>query len=185
MSELDEAQPRTIPPLPHITVPSDKPSKQPPSTPSPQRPEMVGEIYCPYSCDCADVKRLFWALKWHNAPQTCTFPDNSFDYIHIRYMIGCFKDWNSTYRESYRCRKPGGWLEHMECSSGVLSDDGSIPSNKVFSQRKEIFHAASKRMGQTFEVIDNDNYIVWMEEAGFRNIQSQIFKTPVGPWPAD
>ncbi|KAL5603809.1 hypothetical protein FOVSG1_006559 [Fusarium oxysporum f. sp. vasinfectum] len=120
-----------------------------------------------------------------DASQDWTFPDNTFDYIHIRYMIGCFQDWSKLYRECFRCLKPGGWLEHLECSTHVQSDDGSLPADSVWAEWREIFACAGEKTGQTFEVIDDDNWIKWMNEAGFSNIQRKMIKTPIGGWPAD
>ncbi|KAK5659799.1 hypothetical protein OQA88_1011 [Cercophora sp. LCS_1] len=40
-------------------------------------------------------------------------------------------------------------------------------------------------MGQTFEVIDGDNYVRWLEEAGFNHVQTKLIKMPVGSWPAN
>ncbi|KAK4643962.1 hypothetical protein QC761_300560 [Podospora bellae-mahoneyi] len=120
-----------------------------------------------------------------DASQPWTFPDNHFDYIHFRYMIGCFKDWPAVYREAYRCLKPGGWIEHLDCTADVLSDDGSLPKDTVFVEWKKVFKEAGEKMGQTFEVVDNDNYVGWLKEAGFKDVKNTIIKTPVGSWPAD
>ncbi|KAK4182707.1 S-adenosyl-L-methionine-dependent methyltransferase [Podospora australis] len=114
-----------------------------------------------------------------------TFHDNSLDYVHIRYMIGCFKDWQSVYREAYRVLKPGGWLEHMECSSSVLSDDGSLPEDSIFSDWKKLFKEAGAKMGQTFEIIDDDKWVGWLKEAGFAHVNQKTIKAPVGEWPKD
>lgn len=42
------------------------------------------------------------------------WPDNSFDMVHYRHMSGTFRDWNSVYKETLRCLKPGGWVEILE-----------------------------------------------------------------------
>lgn len=117
--------------------------------------------------------------------QDWTFPDNTFDYIHIRFMAGCFKDWVKLYKECFRCLKPGGWLEHQEFSLHVRSDDGSIPPDSIWREWASVFIEAGERAGQTFEVIDKNNWVVWMEEAGFANVHTKTIKTPMGGWPAD
>ncbi|KAK3346979.1 S-adenosyl-L-methionine-dependent methyltransferase [Lasiosphaeria hispida] len=116
---------------------------------------------------------------------TWTYPDNKFDYIHIRYMTGSVKDWVAVYREAYRCLKPGGWIEHMDCAAGVYADDGSMPPDHIFVAWLENFRQAGSKIGQTFEVIDNDNYIRWLEEAGFKDVSKKTIKVPVGGWPAN
>uniref|UniRef100_A0A8H7NHH1 Methyltransferase type 11 domain-containing protein n=1 Tax=Bionectria ochroleuca TaxID=29856 RepID=A0A8H7NHH1_BIOOC len=103
-----------------------------------------------------------------DASQEWTFPDNTFDYIHIRYLLGCFKDWPTLYKECFRCLKPGGWLEHLDCST-----------------QKEVFASIGEKTGYTFEVVDNNKWVKWIDEAGFSNIQKKTIKTPIGGWPAD
>lgn len=120
-----------------------------------------------------------------DAAQDWTFPDNTFDYIHLRFMSGCFKDWVKLYKECFRCLKPGGWLEHQEFSPAMRSDDNSIPKDSIWSEWMSIFIKAGERTGRTFEVVGDDNWVKWMEEAGFTGIRTKMIKTPVGGWPAD
>ncbi|KAK0643879.1 S-adenosyl-L-methionine-dependent methyltransferase [Cercophora newfieldiana] len=120
-----------------------------------------------------------------DAAKSWTYPDNTFGYIHIRYLTGCFKDWVSVYSEAYRCLKPGGWIEYMDCAAGVYCDDGSMGAKHIFQDWVGIFKEAGPKMGQTFEVIDGDNYLRWLEKAGFKNISKKDLKMPVGAWPAD
>jgi ubiquinone/menaquinone biosynthesis C-methylase UbiE len=38
--------------------------------------------------------------------------NKSFDFIHVRFLIGNILDWSRFYREAFRCCKPSGWIEH-------------------------------------------------------------------------
>ncbi|KAK0624278.1 S-adenosyl-L-methionine-dependent methyltransferase, partial [Immersiella caudata] len=116
---------------------------------------------------------------------TWTYPDAMFDYIHVRYMTGCVKDWVKMYKEAYRCLKPGGWIEHMDCSVGLWCDDGSIPEGSVFDDWVEMFKKAGPIMGQSFFVIEEDAFVKKMEQAGFTGIKTKVLKMPVGAWPRD
>lgn len=58
--------------------------------------------------------------------QTWVFPDNHFDYIHARWLLGCVTDWDAVFARAYQHLKPGGWLESYETSAVVRSDDGSV-----------------------------------------------------------
>lgn len=120
-----------------------------------------------------------------DASQEWTFKDNTFDYIHIRFMAGCFKDWVKLYRECYRCLKPGGFVEHLDFSLHVRSDDGSLPPDSVWSQWSRVFVDAGEKLGQTFEVIDGYRWVERMQEAGFPDVQTRAIKTAIGAWPAD
>ncbi|KAK4222787.1 S-adenosyl-L-methionine-dependent methyltransferase [Podospora fimiseda] len=120
-----------------------------------------------------------------DASKSLSFPDNTFDYVHIRYMVGCFKDWDAVYREAYRVLKPGGWIEHMDCTAGVYSDDGSLPKDTVFKTWKELFKQAGEKMGQSFEIVEDDKFVDLIKNAGFKNVENKIIKAPVGSWPAE
>ena len=69
-----------------------------------------------------------YRFELDNCELDWTYPDNTFDFIHIRCLIGSIKDWVKVYSESLRCLKPGGWLEHTDFSIIIQSDDSiSIP----------------------------------------------------------
>ena len=114
-----------------------------------------------------------------------TYPDNTFDYIHIRCMLGSIKDWVKVYRECMRCLKPGGWLEHLDYSVILQSDDGSVPAGSAYDEWNAVFKEAGEKLGQTFNVTDNNGLVRRMEEAGFADVQTHYFKLPIGGWPAD
>lgn len=120
-----------------------------------------------------------------DASQPWTFEDNTFDYIHVRFMLGCFKDWVAFYKECYRCLKPGGYIEHLEGSPTVRCDDGSIPEDSVWTEWSKLFNKAGDVTGTPFELIDGDVWVKNMEAAGFVNSVKQPVKLPIGPWAAD
>ena len=115
-----------------------------------------------------------------------TYPANTFDFIHIRCLLGSIKDWIKVYRECLRCLRPGGWLEHADYSVHITADDGSLPDNCVWYDWRDIFLRAGEKMGQTFEPTDHGNSVRWMTEAGFSGpIHTRSIKLPIGAWPAD
>ncbi|QGI61475.1 hypothetical protein CEK26_005442 [Fusarium fujikuroi] len=142
----------------------------------------------------ADVKRREFADKFSNASvigtdlapiqpgwippnlefqiedctQEWTFQPNTFDYIHMRWLVGSIADWKSLFKEAYKCLKPGGYIESYEPSSRVESDDGTVqPGRRPFT----IFEENIQREA--------------MREAGFMDIEERDFKNPVGGWPKD
>jgi SAM-dependent methyltransferase len=115
-----------------------------------------------------------------------TFDDNTFDYIHIRCLLGSIADWVSLYRECYRCLKPGGWLEHTDFSVLTGCDDASLPEDSVWYEWSNLFIEAGRKMGRTFEIVDNDAFVGWMKEAGFGGtVHTHKTKLPTTGWPAD
>jgi len=120
-----------------------------------------------------------------NCEQEWTYPDNTFDYIHIRCLLGSIKDWVKVYRECMRCLKPGGWLEHTDFSIIIQSDDGSVPPDSAHAEWNALFKAVGDKTGRTFVVTEDDKFARRMEEAGFANIHVRHVKLPIGAWPAD
>ena len=120
-----------------------------------------------------------------DASQEWTFKDNTFDYIHIRFMAGCFKDWVKLYKECYRCLKPGGILEHQDLSLRTQSDDGSLTPEHMYDEFEKVFTEFGDKLGQPFELVLGGKQEKRMKEAGFRDVQAHTFKTAVGGWPAD
>ncbi|KAL8366749.1 hypothetical protein RB595_010555 [Gaeumannomyces hyphopodioides] len=119
-----------------------------------------------------------------NAENEWTYADNSFDYIHVRGLLGCIKDWEKFYRNVLRTLKPGGWFEHHEFSILLLSDDGSVPPNSVWVDWYNLFREAGSKTGRSFIVTE-----IWenaLRAAGFTgDIHRAMFKLPMGGWAAD
>jgi SAM-dependent methyltransferase len=120
-----------------------------------------------------------------DATKPWTYADNSFDYIHLRCMMGCIKDWVELYRECFRCLKPGGWIEHLDFSVHIQADDGSVPADAIWTEWRQLLVEAGEKTGQTFVVVDDDRFAGWMREAGFPDVNVFRNKIPLGPWPAD
>jgi len=51
-------------------------------------------------------------FKIDDANQNWTWLDNTFDFVHVRFLTGCTRVWNRFYRAAYHCLKPGGRIEY-------------------------------------------------------------------------
>ncbi|KAK0713762.1 S-adenosyl-L-methionine-dependent methyltransferase [Lasiosphaeria miniovina] len=121
-----------------------------------------------------------------DASQTWTYPDNNFDFIHLRFMLGSIEDYVKLYREALRCLKPGGWLEHTDFTIKLGSEDGSVPADCVYTLWNELFRKAGEKTGRTFLVTDKNQNAGWMREAGFSAaVYTRNFNLPFGTWPKD
>jgi hypothetical protein len=114
-----------------------------------------------------------------------TWSDNSFDFIHIRFLVGAIKDWGSLYREAFRCCKPGGWLESHEPSLQFRSGSDLITEDSPMGQWNKVFEESVKVTGRTFRLVDEDQQKKLMEEAGFVDIVVKDIQVPFGDWPKD
>ncbi|KAH8648895.1 methyltransferase family protein [Tricladium varicosporioides] len=112
-----------------------------------------------------------------------TYRPDSFDYIHVRCMLGAIQDWAHLYREIYKCTKPGGYIEHLEISIMFKSEDGSVTEDHFMAQwSKTLLHAA-EQLGKTFAIYDFNYEMI--TKAGFVDVVEKKFKVPVGTWPSD
>ena len=114
-----------------------------------------------------------------------SWPDNTFDFVHARELIGSIKDWPAFYREAYRICKPGGYFEHFDNSCNIFADDGTVPDDSPISQYGKVMWEGGKKFGQTFRIYEDDVQKKGMEAAGFVDIVTRDYKVPFTPWPAD
>ncbi|KAI9172851.1 hypothetical protein HJFPF1_02365 [Paramyrothecium foliicola] len=119
-----------------------------------------------------------------NCEAEWTYKSNTYDYIHIRGLVGCVQDWPKLYRECLRCLKPGGWLEHTEFALPISPNTGSFPDDCIWHQWGQIFRDAGNKMGRSFEV--PEFWERWIREAGFSGIVYQdTVRLPIGDWALD
>jgi Methylase involved in ubiquinone/menaquinone biosynthesis len=114
-----------------------------------------------------------------DANQEWTWPENEFDFIHLRTMLGTIADWKKFYQEAYRCCKPGGWLEHHEEEPKWTGYNGEVTEDSPMGQWYKVFSEGGKKFGRTFTLISEDVQKKYMEEAGFVDIQVKDFKVPL------
>ncbi|KAI0144462.1 S-adenosyl-L-methionine-dependent methyltransferase [Xylariaceae sp. FL1272] len=117
--------------------------------------------------------------------QPWTYEPNSFDYVHMRWLVGAIPDFNFLVKEIYNSIKPGGIFEWKDSSCMITSDDGTVPVGCALDQWGRVFWEAGKKSGRTFRVLEDEIQRKAMEAAGFVDIKITDFKTPLGAWPAD
>lgn len=100
-----------------------------------------------------------------------SFKPNTFDYVHVRYLVGSVIDWTALFKEAYKALKPGAWLESFEGSPHMISDDGTVPDKSAISQWGKFFEEGGRTLGRSFLVVDEGIQRKAMEEAGFVDIQ--------------
>jgi hypothetical protein len=108
--------------------------------------------------------------------QEWTYEENKFDFVHIRYLSGCIVDWTEFFKQAYRCLRPGGYLESYEGSPVVYSQDGPLPEAAATAQWGPLFVEGGKKIGRSFEIVDDGTQRKAMQEAGFVGIQEKWIK---------
>ncbi|RDW59196.1 hypothetical protein BP5796_12120 [Coleophoma crateriformis] len=112
-----------------------------------------------------------------------TFPDNHFDLVHMRTMIGSIDDWPLLYKRAFNSIKPGGYIEDSEADIRIRSDNGSVQPGSPMHDWGELFIGAGEKMGRTFLVAERAKKL--LEEAGFVDVVEHTVKVPIGDWPQD
>ena len=112
--------------------------------------------------------------------QEWTFRNEDFDYVHMRWLLGSIQDWDALLQQAYRVLKPGGWVESLETSAIVRSDDGSVTETSALGQWGKFFLNGGKKIGRSFTVIEDETQRKSIEAAGFVDIQEFNFKVSSG-----
>ncbi|RSL47487.1 hypothetical protein CEP54_013397 [Fusarium duplospermum] len=120
-----------------------------------------------------------------DATLTWTWADNTFDFIHIRYLFGAIRDWTALFKEAYRCCAPGGWIQTAEADVEILSDDGTTELAPVLKTWAKLYAEGGKKLGNAFYVQKEDLQEKGLEAAGFTEMTSVDYKFPVGGWAKD
>ncbi|KAL1646551.1 hypothetical protein SLS58_003137 [Diplodia intermedia] len=105
------------------------------------------------------------------APWTHATP---FDLIYARQLDGSISDWPALIANMFKCTRPGGWTE---------SDDGSLKPNAHINRFLATLEEGCKKLGK--ELYPGPLAEGWLKDAGFVNVQTRMYKIPLGPWPKD
>ncbi|RYP02439.1 hypothetical protein DL765_010741 [Monosporascus sp. GIB2] len=117
-------------------------------------------------------------LRW-------TWPEGTFDYIHIRNLVGSISDWPKLFKQAFAALKPGGYVESFEPDAAFESDNGSVTPDSPLTRWAKMNREGGERLGKPFTVYSDNLQVQGIQEAGFIDITVKNFKIPVGSWPAD
>ncbi|EEP78003.1 hypothetical protein UREG_02852 [Uncinocarpus reesii 1704] len=110
-------------------------------------------------------------------------PGEEFDYIHGRAMGGSISNWDQLYHQVFYNLKPGGWVEMQEYETAVYSEDNSLDNAPLIKKFQQVGDEASARFGKRLNVATS--YKQQLIDAGFINVQDDVYKVPIGTWPKD
>ncbi|KAL5087995.1 S-adenosyl-L-methionine-dependent methyltransferase [Trichoderma sp. SZMC 28011] len=117
--------------------------------------------------------------------QDWTFRSQDFDYVHMRWLLGSIQDWDALMQQAYRVLRPGGYIESLETSAIMTSDDGTVTDDCPMGQWGKFFISGGKKIGRSFTVVEDETQRKSIEAAGFVDIQEFNFKMPIGGWAKD
>ncbi|MCJ1393219.1 hypothetical protein MMC18_006091 [Xylographa bjoerkii] len=109
------------------------------------------------------------------------YKENSFDYIHSRYLLGSITDWEAMIQRAYKHCKPGAYFEMQDLDPRLASDDDSLSKSPMHLMFCTLVIDASEQYGKP--VPRHTQYKGWLEAAGFVDVREYLFKIPVNTWP--
>ena len=111
------------------------------------------------------------------------FEKNSFDFIHLRCLMGSISDWPALYRQAYEHLKPGGWIQHLDMDIRFVSEDSTVGDDHIMAQWSQTFIDAGEKLGKTFDI--PNRMAGYLRDTGFQDVHEVWYKVPVGGWTKD
>ncbi|RMJ27814.1 hypothetical protein PHISP_01308 [Aspergillus sp. HF37] len=105
-----------------------------------------------------------------------------FDLIHIRGLFGCVADWDKLYNQALQHLQQGGYIEQLETTMLLRSDDGSADGT-VMREFQQLGLESSAKFGKSLNTAEEMK--AGIIKAGFVDVTEHSFKLPVGSWPKD
>lgn len=104
-----------------------------------------------------------------------------YDFINLRHSCMYLQDMDKLINNCYSHLKEGGWLEITDYCTFIRCDDGTMPPGHPVAQVAGMMHKCLLNYGMNGYIINEleQKY----KNAGFKNIQCRVIKTPIGPWP--
>jgi ubiquinone/menaquinone biosynthesis C-methylase UbiE len=99
-----------------------------------------------------------------------TFPPESVDYIHLRWLLGSVADWDAFFKEAARTLKPGGIVESHEPQCHIESEDGTVKEDSALGKWGPMFVKAGESWGRPFDIIDKGIQEQAMKNAGLVDV---------------
>lgn len=123
---------------------------------------------------------------------------HKFDFIYARNLGGSLGNWPALYRNMADNLNPGGWVEVVDFSGYLYSDDGTMENAPNITRWTKLLDEASAGFGKPLNIPHNHKQ--WMIDAGFKDVREEIYKVsstpsynghvqpdrrqiPTNPWP--
>lgn len=113
------------------------------------------------------------------------YPENHFNYIHIRHAFNTLKDPQGLVERAFRHLKPGGYLEIQEFHISAHCDDDSLADPTTYRLNDFLTYLESglAALGSDLHAILRAPH--FLSAAGFSPTAHHVMKSPIGPWPRE
>ncbi|KAA8907226.1 S-adenosyl-L-methionine-dependent methyltransferase [Sphaerosporella brunnea] len=126
-----------------------------------------------------------------------TWPEETFDFVHLRNICQAISDWPKVLAEAYRSLKPGGWIQLGEVTTHLYSDDGTLKDDNPAKLALDLMDKAMTQIGSPptprgLSAAFGRRPPAWrptmeqnLKTAGFEKVEGITYKQPLAPWPKD
>ncbi|MBE3561773.1 MAG: class I SAM-dependent methyltransferase [Ktedonobacteraceae bacterium] len=116
-------------------------------------------------------------FQFMDATEPLNFPDNSFDFVNARFLIGfMWKEiWTSFVRECFRITRPGGIIRLTEIDTALTG----ITNSTALEKLNRLIIRAAARQGRSFGDEETPHMAItpllrhFLEQCGYRDIHEQ------------
>ncbi|KAF8422980.1 S-adenosyl-L-methionine-dependent methyltransferase [Tirmania nivea] len=114
-----------------------------------------------------------------------TYPNDHFDYIHMRSLSGSFSDWEFVLKNAYDATKPGGYFEFQDYGCELFSSEG-VPLTEPDPElpfTRWLYHIVQAAEKAKRPLVMGRRMKGLMEKAGFVDVIESTAVWPIGAWP--
>ncbi|KUI53492.1 Phosphoethanolamine N-methyltransferase 1 [Cytospora mali] len=143
-----------------------------------------------FGCDISPIQPAYvWDNVFFSAgdfeEEWADYPENSFDYIHMRYTAFSIKDPKALLQRAMRHLKPGGYIEFQEMIYWPRADDATLTDTTPYAFRDFCYYVqlGLANLGLDLHMISRlpDE----LRDSGYDDITEVRHKLPIGRWAKD
>ncbi|KAH7175418.1 methyltransferase [Dactylonectria macrodidyma] len=109
-----------------------------------------------------------------------TYPEEKFDYIHIRHTIHSIRDRPQLWERIFKHLKPGGYVEVQEFEYVAACDDNSCDGPYALRDFLRFLNDGMAALGT--DILGILSVQDELAAAGFQDVVRHNLKCPIGPW---
>lgn len=127
-------------------------------------------------------KRWNLNLPLQSAPGQYILKPEKFDVVHSWFVAEGIDDdrWTTYVRDLHCVTKKGGWVQMVELSPHVQSDNGRLSDDSLLTTWWLMYSQALTQMGKNVRI--GRNLKRMLAEGGFDRVQECVYAIPIGDW---
>lgn len=143
-----------------------------------------------FGCDISPIQPAYvWDNVFFSADDFeedwTDYPENAFDFIHMRYTAFSIKDPAALLRRVMKHLKPGGYVEFQEMTYWPRSDDSTLTDTTPYAFRDFCYYVQMGIAALGLDLHMINRLPQGLRDAGFDDVTEARHKLPIGRWARD